>query len=133
MVRNNVKDPLQSTSAAATHTVLTVTAIVVVFANRLSFRRLKLHNPLVEVLICGALAVLCSTEPVAQDPYPLFLGLSDAEEHACGARHVLVMYRSPILVETLFAPPTAWHTHAAGRGALRPDVGHEAHARSPPA
>ena len=71
---------------------------------------MKLHNPLVEVLICGALAVLCSTEPVAQDPYPLFLGLSDAAEHACGARHVLVMYRSPILVETLFAPPTARRT-----------------------
>ena len=53
---------------------------------------------------CGARAVLCSTDPVARDPYPFYASLMP--QNTLVGR---VMYRSPIPVGTLFAPPTAWH------------------------
>ena len=53
---------------------------------------------------CGARAVLCSTDPVARDPYPFYASLMP--QNTLVGR---VMYRSPIPVGTLFAPPMAWH------------------------
>ena len=81
----------------------------------------------------GRIATLRGTcRPVLHGPRcarPVsILGLSDAAEHAGGARHVSFPdpSRNPFR-----APHGA--AHAAGSGALRPDVGHEAHARSLPA
>ena len=81
----------------------------------------------------GRIATLRGTcRPVLHGPRcarPVsILCLSDAAEHAGGARHVSF----PDPRRNPFRAPHGV-ARAAGRGALRPDVGHEAHARSPPA